>query len=334
MSQPLAQNTPLRMAVIGCGPIGNLHAEAIARSERAALVAVCDPDRERRETSARRFGASGFERVEQLLAAEKLDAVTIATPDHLHVDPALAALAAGCHVFCEKPLATTLVDAEQIVAAAASRRVCLAVDYNRRFAFGYRTAKELLDGGRIGKLNYALLRVSDHTPRKEVARSPHVIFTTLLTHHLDLLGWYGGEIRRIQAQAGEEQTGGLLRSVSMSLGFASGAIGTIVAGYRHGQTRTAEWLELGGEEGAIVVEDITRRVTLMRTDPDRRESFEPNPFRGGGDFYDSLGEHVRDFIERIVAGRPPSVTGQDGLWGLKLAAAAIESLSTARAIDV
>ncbi len=322
------------MAVIGCGPIGNLHAEAISRSPYATLVAVCDLDAQRREAAAERFKVASFEQVDKLLAAEKLDAVTVATPDHLHVEPALVALASGCHVFCEKPLATDLADAERIVADAASRGMQLGVDYNRRFTFGYRMARQLLDQGRIGKLNYALLRVCDRTPRPEVARHPHVIFTTLLTHHLDLLRWYGREIRRLQAHSGQQPGGGLLRGVSLSLAFASGATGTIVAGYRDGQTRTVEWLELGGAEGTIVVEDITRRVILSGTDPDRRESFEPNHFARGDAFYDSLGEHVQAFIEHIVHGQQPPVTGHDGVVGLKLATAAIESLKTGRAIEV
>jgi myo-inositol 2-dehydrogenase/D-chiro-inositol 1-dehydrogenase len=237
-------------------------------------------------------------------------------------------------VFCEKPLATRLEDAERIVAAAARSDMHLGVDYSRRFAFGYRTARQLLDRGSIGKLNYALVRVSDRTPPTEVARHPHVIFTTLLTHHLDLLRWYGGEICRIQAHSGGETGGGLMHSVSLSLTFANRAIGTIVAGYRDGQTRTAEWLELGGESGAIVVEDVTRRVILSLADADRRESFEPNHFTGGDAFYDSLGEHLRTFIEMVAHGQPPPVTGHDGVASLRLAAAAIRSLETGQAIEV
>jgi UDP-N-acetylglucosamine 3-dehydrogenase len=324
----------VRLAVVGCGPVGNLHAEAIANSPQAELVAVCDPDSGRRQATAQRFAARAFEHLGELLAAEKIDAVTIATPDHLHVEPALIAMAAGCHVFCEKPLAATLADAEQIVAAAEARGVHLAVDYNRRFAFGYQTAKELLDQGKIGKLNYVLLRVSDRTPPGRVARHANVILTTLLTHHLDLLRWYGGEIRQIQAHASAVPTGDLLRSVSLSLMLRGGAIGTIVAGYRDGQARTSEWLELGGTSGSIVVEEITRRVTLTGTDPDQRQTFEPNHFQDGAAFYDSLARHMRQFIEDLVAGRPPSVSGHDGLIGLKLAAATARSLETGEAVHI
>ncbi len=322
------------MAVIGCGHIGNLHAQAIRNSSLASLVAVCDLDGARGRSTAERFSAKPYENVPELLANERLDAVTIATPDHLHVEPTLAAIANGCHVFCEKPLAATVNEAQRMADAAAERDVQLGVDYNRRFTFGYRTAKRLLDEARIGTLHYALLRVTDAVPKAEVARHPHVIFTTLLTHHLDLMRVYGGEIRRIQAHAGEVSVGALLRNVSLSLQFTGGAIGTIVAGYRDGQTRTTEWLELGGTTGSIVVEDITRRVILSGTDPDQSESFEPNPFLGSHGFYDSLVEHVQVFIEHVARGAAPPVTANDGLIGMKLAAAAVESLASGTAIEV
>ena len=268
------------------------------------------------------------------METETLDAVTIATPDHLHVDVALSAIAAGCHVFCEKPLAASLSEAAQMVRAAGERGVFLGVDYNRRFAFGYRTARQLFDEGRIGKLDYCVLRVSDRTPRAQVARNPQVIFTTLLTHHLDLLRYFGGEVRLLHALAGDEPAPALLRSVILSLKFASGAIGTIAAGYRDGQTRTVEWMELGGPAGAIAVEDITRRVTLTSNDPDRAQAFRPNHFIGGDAFYDSLVEHVQAFIEHVARGVQPPVSGNDGLMGMKLAAAAVESLARDTAIEV
>lgn len=322
------------MAVIGCGPIGNLHAQAIALSKHATLVGVCDPTERRREATARRFNVRAYATAAELLAQEKLNAVTIATPDHLHVEPTLAAIAAGCHVFCEKPLATTAAEAERMVLAAAERGVQLGVDYNRRFAFGYQTAGQWLRQGSIGRLNYCLLRVSNRTPPLAVARTREVMFTTLLTHHLDLMRFYGGEIRRLHATAGDAAAGELLKSVSLSLAFASGAIGTIVGAYRDEQSRTAEWLELGGTTGSIVVEDITRRVTLFGSNPDNGMSSQPNFFVGSDAFYDSLIAHLQAFIEQVAHGKPAPVGGRDGLVGLRLAAAAVESLATDKPTEV
>jgi myo-inositol 2-dehydrogenase/D-chiro-inositol 1-dehydrogenase len=322
------------VAVIGSGPIGTLHARAIADSPYAALVAVCEPERQRCASTAERFSAKSYSDLRQLLAGEEPDAVTIATPDHLHVEPALAAIAAGCHVFCEKPLAENAAEAMKIVRAAAERGVRLAVDYNRRFAFGYQTARRLIEEGAIGQLETCLVRVSDSIPPPAVARHEHVIFTTLLTHHFDLLRHFGGEFRRVIATAGLRKSGELVKCVSVSLQFATGSIGTIMAGYREGQTHTAEWTELGGTRGSIVVEDVTRRVIATRTDPARREVIEPNPFTSGGAFYDSLVEHVQVFLDHVARHDEPPVSGRDGLAALILAEAAIESLESGRAVEV
>src|SRR5262245_3502971 len=92
------QGSKLRVAVVGCGPIGELHARAIATSTVAELAAVCDVDSERAARTAERHRAAAYSDAGQLLARERLDALAIATPDYLHVEPALAAIAAGLHV--------------------------------------------------------------------------------------------------------------------------------------------------------------------------------------------------------------------------------------------
>ena len=174
-----------------------------------------------------------------MLEHDALDVVTVATPDHLHLEVALSAIEAGCHVFCEKPLATTADDARRLVEAAAGRGVRLGVDYNRRFGYGYETARGLLDSRRLGKVQQVLIHVLDRAPRAEVARVPEVILTTLLTHHIDLARWFGGEVASIAAHFGpiDPREPRVRRDVILALEFASGAIGAIVAGYRDGQTR-------------------------------------------------------------------------------------------------
>ncbi len=324
----------LRVAVIGLGRVGELHARAISASERAVLIAVCDSDSSRRQDAARRFSVAAHDSVERLLAGESLDAVTIATPDHLHVEPALAAIAHGCHVFCEKPLAASADEAARLVEAAERRGVWLGVDYNRRFGFGYRTARRLFESGEIGSLQSCLLRVTDATPPAQVVRHRHVMFTTLLTHHFDLMRYFGGEIRAVQATSSDAASEMLMRSVIVVLTFASGAIGTIVAAYRDDQTRTSEWMELGGTTGSIAVADVTRRVTVTSLDPDCRLSFDPDSFQSGDAFDHTIIDHVRAFVECIATGREPPVTGRDGWIGLQLAEAAIESLATGHTVEV
>ena len=257
--------------------------------------------------------------------------VTVATPDHLHAEVALEAIAAGCHVFCEKPLATTAADAARLVEAAARRGVTLGVDHNRRFGFGYRVAHDLLGAGKLGGVRQVVFHVLDRPPRRDVARVPEVILTTLLTHHLDLARWFGGEVASIRRDSAPGTPSlALRRDVVLTLGFAGGALGVIVAGYRDGQTRTNERAEIVGSLGRVRVDDVTRSATFWTDDPDRREVFEPSTFGDAGAFHSTIGEHVRTFLACLSASRPVPVSGVDGLRGLELVEAALRSHAEGR----
>ncbi len=333
MYLPSSQPERLRVAVIGCGPIGNLHAHAITGSSHARLVAVCDPDASRRDALAGQTGVPGFAAVEALLAEHTLDAVTIATPDHLHVQPALAAIAAGCHVFCEKPLAAELADAQRIAQAAADRPVLLGVDYNRRFACGYRAARRLLDESAIGQLMRVTIDVSDATPPAAVARHPYVIFTTLLTHHFDLLRWFAGEASQLQATAGPNSNATLVRDVTVECTLAGGIPGTLTARYVDDQPRTRERMALVGTRGQLVVDDAVGKVTLER-DGQAAEVLTRQPQSYDDAFAATISEHVRTFFASLAQGQPPPVTVRDGLAGLRWAEAIIASLKSGQSIEV
>ncbi len=296
------------------------------------LVAVCDPDSTRRDEVAARHGAAAYLNTGELFEKEKLDAVSIATPDHLHCEPTLAAIAAGCHVFCEKPLAASLDEAERMVAAADDRGLQLAVDYNRRFASGYRQAHDWFSDRRIGQLEYAIVRVTDPTPPAKVARNPYVILTTLLTHHFDLVRWFGGDVLRLRANADGATTGELVRDINLTIELTSGAQATIAARYRDDQPRTSEWMALHGSTGTIVVEDIAHRVVLSGSTPELCIVTEPQP--ASDPIGDSVVAHLQAFIDQVAAGGKPPVSGRDGLVGMQLAAAAVESLATGQAIEM
>jgi predicted dehydrogenase len=325
-NQAMSQESTLRVAVVGCGPIGALHAAAVQSSPVATLVSVCDVYEGRAIALARRLGPDVVHRVrlEEVLERDSVDVVSVATPDHLHVEVALAAIEGRCHVFCEKPLATTADDARLLVDAAAAEGVALGVDHNRRFGFGYRTARRLVDEGRLGPQHCVVFHVVDRTPRPEVARSPEVILTTLLIHHLDLARWFAGEVSQISCRfgPGDPFAAQLRRAAVLGLEFADGALGSIVASYRDGQTRTFEHAEIVGSLGSVQVDDVTRAAVFRGADADRLEVFEPSPFTNEAAFMTTIGDHLRTFLARVSEGEPPPVSGLDGLRGLELVEAA------------
>jgi myo-inositol 2-dehydrogenase/D-chiro-inositol 1-dehydrogenase len=325
---------PLNCAVIGCGFIGNLHARAVAASPHAILTTCYDTDHQRAQSVAAAFGGSAAPTLSQAL--ENVQAAFIATPDHLHVEPTLAALAAGCDVFCEKPLAMSLADCRTMTAAADAAGRRLAVDYNRRFGFGYRKAFQLLEEGRIGPVQHGLLRVTDNVPGFVRGRGEYALLTSLLTHHIDLLRWLCGEIESVHARfshpnAEENQ----YRDMVLSFGHRGGAVTTLLGGWRQGSSRTIEWAEIGGTQGVVQVDDVQRSCTLHGLQADTMEIWRPNYFWGENTaFYDSLHAHVLAFLEAVAVGGRTPISAAEGVRGLEVCEAAVQSHLSGNSVDV
>jgi predicted dehydrogenase len=144
----------IRLAVVGAGAIAQLaHLPAISRAKGVHLVALCDNDRAKARSLADRFDIPDvFTDIEELLETDELDAVVVATPNHLHEPHVLAALAAKLHVLCERPLALTSRGVERILTAAqrADRKVVVA--NNHRFRTDVQALDRFLRGGELGRL--------------------------------------------------------------------------------------------------------------------------------------------------------------------------------------
>ena len=330
------QNEKLRVAVVGCGAIGSLHAKAVDQSQHAQLTAVCDVDPKRAENVASRVHANVYDDFEVLLATEQLDVVTVATPEHLHMTPVVKSIEAGCHVFCEKPMASTLDDAKRMADAAARHNRFLAIDYNRRFGFGYLKAKELCNEGVIGDVRYVVIRVTEPLTGSKEDLKAHSIIRNVLIHHIDLMRFFCGEIRSVQASFSPRDEIDLAHDVAFSFRFDGDALGTLIGGWQEVPrwTRTSEWTEMGGTRGTVVIEDVMKAVKFWSVDPDQIKFFRPNYFKGQTTFYDSLTNHIHNFLERLSEGKTPLVTGQDGLRGLEIVQAAIQSNQMGHVVDV
>lgn len=318
-------NPILNFAVIGAGPIGRLHAQGLASSRLARVAAVVDPDLSRTQVIAQQYGAHACISLQQALAQVSLDAVTIATPDNLHVELTLQALDSGLHVFCEKPLATSVSEAARMVARAHQVGRQLAVDYNRRYGFAYLRAKQICDSGVIGDVTGVTIQVVDRPPTTPSIRPATFMLTSLLTHHFDLLRWFAGEVESVSAQFGATDGDSLIRNLTMQLQFRSGALAILGSSYREGQSRTWEQMQIAGSRGQVTVVDVSREVVVRTLDADHCERYRPDPFGSGDQFHATIVSHVRDFVTHLIEGRPVPVSGTDGLRGLEIVAAAVQS---------
>jgi len=183
----------VKHGVIGLGWFGEKHCEALSAVSEVELYAVCTRTKSRLDEVQARFSVpKAFTDYNEMLADPELDAVSVVTMWDQHVDPVLASLAAGKHVFCEKPMASTVEDCQRIVDAANSADASFMVGHICRFNPRYAMAKRQIAEGKIGKIVYMYAR----------RNIPAWVTTGVLekigpiigdgVHDTDLMLWYSG----------------------------------------------------------------------------------------------------------------------------------------------
>jgi predicted dehydrogenase len=212
-----------RLAVIGLGRMGRLHAMNLAgRVASAELAVVVDVVEPLARNTAELHGADWSTSVDEVLGEPDVDGVVIAAPTALHCELVERAAAAGKHVLCEKPLGFDAQPASEAVAAAAVAGVELQVGYQRRFDLDWMTLKDALEGGDLGSLN--LLRCS-HRDARPPAAALGDLFLDVAVHDLDAARWLGGEVAEVFAMP--RVSGDAVAAAAVALRFESGALGAI-----------------------------------------------------------------------------------------------------------
>ncbi len=198
-----------RVALLGAGYIADWHAQCLQSVEGVELVAVCDQARARAEALARNYGAAGvYGSLEAMLAAEPLDAVHILLPPDLHFAAASAAIAAGVHVFLEKPMCDSSESCEELARMAAERGVRVGVGHNFLFSRPYEQLRRDVGSGVLGRIDQVTIVWNRFLPQSALGpfdiwmlRDPRNIMletgSHVVAHMLDLVG----EPHRMEAQA-------------------------------------------------------------------------------------------------------------------------------------
>lgn len=311
----------LRVGIVGCGGAGAEHARAYAAlGERVALVGVCDLMPERAERLATAVGTRPHATFAELWAAGRPDLVSVCTAEYAHTEPALAALAAGCHVLCEKPLAATVADARRLVAAAAAAGRTLGVDYNYRHMPAFRALRAEISSGALGEV--VLGQVSAHA---------------FCYHHaLDLVRFLFGEVAEVAAWVDDVPSRRnfpwstpeeflYVPSVSAAalLRTRAGATVSLCASRLRSLDDTLLDIEVLGTRERRALRGLPSRDAR----PQRVEAWPPDaaaparlgaaeadapPFSLGHAFQASVGA----FVEALQEGRPVPTNGGDGVAAL------------------
>jgi myo-inositol 2-dehydrogenase/D-chiro-inositol 1-dehydrogenase/scyllo-inositol 2-dehydrogenase (NAD+) len=313
--------TRFRLAVVGAGRAGMVHATNAARwlgdAELACLVEV---DEARAAEVSKEFGAPAYASFEAALAHELFDGVVITTPTFTHRELAVRAAAAGKHIFCEKPLALTIDDCDEMIACAEDACVVLQVGFVRRFQTEFVEAKRRIDAGAIGTpmLVKSLTRGPGLPPAwAHDLRASNGMLAEVNSHDFDSTRWLvGSEIERVYAEVANFK--GAARGVTaddfydnavVTLRFESGAIGTIDGTCPLDVGYDAR-VEIVGTEGLLVIgqHQATALLEIRARGAGEVPTYASWPQR----FESGYREELRAFVEAARTGGEPRVTGADG----------------------
>jgi predicted dehydrogenase len=330
---------PVNVAIVGCAhrPHAWSYARALSSSASARLVAVFDEDESLGRSVADDFGASWTDDLDMVLGSEDLDAVVICSPTADHRRHVEAAAAAGCHVLCEKPIATTIEDARAMIDACHEAGVQLHIAFVSRFLPHVRSAKAALESGSLGQVvglragNRGRPPLPPHYPAWITdpgqagggALIDHSVHLTDLVRHLT-----GHEVTRVAAEAGSLLWDAPVEDCAvLSLVLDNGAVAGLDPSWSVPANNPWDYdffLRLVGTSGSIDLDDLSESVRIVSAG-----TGDGLRFAGFADDPDAT--MLETFCTSVREGRmaEPSASGKDGLRSLEVALAGYVSTSGA-----
>ncbi len=338
------------IGMVGSGFMGLTYAESIAKHVSGARLAAVAGGRRAPEL-AEEFGVQAAASLEELLARPDVDAVVLATPDQTHRDQALLAAAAGKHVLIEKPMAPTVAQCDEIIAACDAAGVNLAVVKTERYRRLTRNAKRLIDDGTIGRV--CMLRTTSAFPapvgRQILESRPWYadpagggLFMGIASHNTDFLRWLtGASATHVFAQVNTFSDVGVpAQTVMAQIAFEGGVMAHMLISaelpspsFPSSEVR----FQVVGTEGMLDFEnfeylDLGKGEKWERVfTPQRFDYFkEPrSPIR--------LEPHIgviQEFVDSIREARPPRVGGREGRAAVEICEACLVSARTGRSVSL
>ena len=324
----------IRVGLVGAGWIAQQHRRVLDSIADARLVAVCDIDLDRAGALAAGTGARTYRDWRDLLDREDLGALVVCTPPRSHRDPAVAALSHGLPVYLEKPIARTLEDAAEIVAAAGGSGTVCAVGYQWHALDLLGELPGLLAGQQVGLLVGTNIGPTQSRPWFTDMRAGGGNLLERGSHHIDLVRAIAGDVAAVQAAASRIRlarsagdAGDIDDALTLMLELASGALATVVVAW----TRP-------GQPGTYGMDIIASEATLrLALDPD----FALSGVNRGQPVTRRAATHpfersVRRFLDAVRDRDPGAVacTPTDAATTLAVAAAAEQALRASRAVQV
>ena len=336
----------VRMGLIGCGKIAALHALALDTLPQAEFVACCDRNVERAQAMADRYTVPHvFDDVDQLVGSGLIDAALVCTPHPAHEPVVVAAAEAGIHVLCEKPIATTLGEADRMIGATSQAGVKFGVIFQRRFWPAARRIRAAIDAGKIGRITLGECTVRLWRGPEYFALDPWRgkwttegggILMNQAVHSIDHFQWFMGRATEVTGRIATLRHGAYIDVEDTAVAtvvFENGALGVIQAsstfqpafGFRvaiHGDSGSTVgvWERHEGELGVNDIWSISGEEAMPAA-----WLAEDDGVTGFPQFHLL---QIEDFLQAILDDRAPAVTGAEARKSLEIILAIYESSRT------
>ncbi|MCP4358364.1 MAG: Gfo/Idh/MocA family oxidoreductase [Chloroflexi bacterium] len=328
----------MRIGIVGTGFMGSTHAAAWAATN-ARIAGFVTRDEVTGSVLAAQYQAQIYPDLPSMLA--DVDVVDICTPTHLHEEMVLSAASAKKHILCEKPLARTLTQAQNMLTAVAEAGVKLMVAHVVRFFPEYAQAKAQVEAGAIGKP--AVLRLTRGTfqPKKaadnwfvEFEKSGGMMLD-LMIHDLDYARWVAGDVATVFAKNISSSFAGVTVDHGLAiLTHRSGAISHVEGSWAYPPPLFRTRFEIAGDNGWLQYSSEEMSAIKLHLRPEQDEEIPDVPLPGSPLSEDPYTTEIKAFYDCLVKDTAVPVNGADGLAALQIALAAIESAQTGQPIHL
>lgn len=332
----------LRVAVVGMGGIGNLHAQCYEKDSLAKLVAVCDIIKERADAAAARFNVPAFYSVKSLLKSGiKIDCASMCTAGKEnggdHYTPTMELLGAGIPVLGEKPISNEVAKAARMVALAKKKKLRYGINLNHRFTPAARLAKDWIEKGRLGRLHIVNMTMWIDNPNET---APHFHIRALHPHSIDVMRYFCGDVVSVQAfflrgnnREGKQRV--CWSNLQANMLFKNGVVGHLTGSYDAGGGFGLERCEVTGSLGRFVLEEACEDLTFYSRNSTEREHF--HHLGGMTGFGETFPSRIHAWLEQNKKKVAPSKidgSGEDALRVQRIIEACIESWEKHKVVDL
>ena len=328
----------VRIALVGCGTMGRTHSSGYQAIENAQPVAFCDLSIDKAQALAAAHGAQVYTDFDKMLSEADFDVLDVCLPTYLHHDYAIAGMRAGKHVFCEKPLARSAQEAEEMLAVAKACGVKFSVGHVLRFFPNYAHAAQLAASGRLGTprlirtvRNQAFPAWSWEGWYQDYEKSGGPILD-LVIHDIDWILHSFGDVKRVYAMSLNGKAPGQEHCL-LVLRLQNGAIAHVEGSWalpKGSAFHTS--FEVVGTKAQVEFDSLRDAPVVLETAPQGvHQVAYLSPVLGALEPYTL---ELQKFVDCVDHDTEPAVTGEEGLKVLRVALAALESSQTGKPVTL